>query len=155
TLVLFNGAFTNTNGLIKALDASVVQINAGTVSGGQLVTSDTGKIDVVNSATLDNVTSNAAIEQPNNNVVFVNHTFTNNHTWSMQSVGNLTDFYCAGMASLAGNGSISMSDNGNNRIVTDNTVCTNGPQHTIHGAGQLLVNTGGMINNGTIVADLP
>src|SRR4029077_6841637 len=62
---------------------------------------------------------------------------------------------CTGSATLAGGGSISMSDNVDNRIVTDNTVCTNGLMHTIHGAGQLLVNTGGMLNNGTIIADLP
>jgi hypothetical protein len=154
TLILNTDTFTNTNGSIKALDASVVQISA-TVLGGQLVTSDTGKIRVLNSTTLDNVTSGATIEQPNNNAVAVTHTLTNNSTWSMQSVGNLTDLHCVGMATITGNGSISMSDNISNRIVTDNTRCTNGPQHTIHGAGQLLANTGGMINNGTIIADLP
>ena len=155
TLVLSTDMFTNSTGFIKALDASLVQISAALVSGGQMVTSDSGKITVLNGATLDGVTSNAAISQPNNHAVVVAHSLTNNRSWSMQSAGNLTDLYCAATATLAGNGSIAMGDNVNNRILTDGTVCTNGPLHTIHGAGQLLVNTGGMINDGTIVADLP
>jgi hypothetical protein len=155
TLVLTAGVFTNTNAVIKALNASQVQISGAAVSQGQLVTSDTSTIDVLNGSILDNLTSNAAIEQPNTHAAVVTHTLINNGTWSMRSSGNLTDLICKGAATLGGSGIISMSDNVNNRILTDDTVCTNDLLHTIHGAGQLLVNTGGMLNNGTIVADLP
>jgi hypothetical protein len=43
----------------------------------------------------------------------------------------------------------------NNRILTDNTILTQAAGHTIRGSGQLLANTGGMINQGTIVVDQP
>jgi len=69
----------------------------------------------------------------------VNGTIVNDGTWSLNSVGNLTDLFCNGGAKLSGSGDIAMSDNLNNRILTgDNTVCTNAASHTIHGAGQLL-----------------
>jgi len=155
TLILSAGKFTNTNAVIKALNASLVQISSALVSQGQLVTTDTSTIEVRNGSTLDNLINNAAIQQPNNHLAVATHTLTNNGTWSLLSSGNLTDLYCNGTATFTGSGSISMSDNVNNRILTDDTVCTNDLLHTIHGAGQLLANTGGMLNNGTIVADLP
>ena len=155
TLVLFAGAFTNTNGVIKALDASHVNINAATVSGGQLVSTGTGKIDVLGGTVLKNVTNNAAIEEGNGASASIMGTLTNNSAWSMNGTNANTDFDCVGTATIAGNGTIFMDDSINNRILTDNTVCTNGVGHTIRGAGQLLTNTGGMINNGTVLADLP
>src|SRR5262249_14023421 len=39
------------------------------------------------------------------------------------------------------------------RVLADNTVCINASGHTIHGGGQLLANTGGMQNAGTVIAD--
>src|SRR5262249_33775775 len=134
------------------LDASLVQI-AASVSGGQLVTAGSGTVRVLSGTTLDNVTSNAAVAQPNNQITTIKNTLTNNGTWSLQSVGNNTDLNCTATATLSGSGSIAMSNNVTNRILTDNTICTNGAQHTIHGSGQILVNSGGMTNNGTIIAD--
>jgi hypothetical protein len=45
-----------------------------------------------------------------------------------------------------------MSDNPGNRVITNNTVVTIGPNYTIRGAGQILANLGGAINQGTIEA---
>jgi hypothetical protein len=154
-LVLTSGSFTNTNAMIKALDASEVDINAATLLGGQLVTTGTGKIEVLGGAALTNVTSNAAIEEVNGASAAISGTLTNNATWSLTSSGAATDLLCAGATAIAGNGTISMDDNVNNRILSNDSVCTNGMGHTIRGAGQLLANTGGMVNHGLVLADLP
>ncbi len=153
TLLLQNGTFTNTNALIKAFDASTVRVNAATLVDGTITTIGSGVISAENGATFTNVTNTGAIAQANGQPAAVTQTLTNNGTWSMTSSGANTDLDCIGGATLAGTGSIAMSNNVANRLVTDNTVCQNAAGHTIHGAGQLLVNTGGMQNAGTITAD--
>ena len=155
TLVLLTNTFTNTNAIIKALDASQVTINDAIVSEGQLVSTGSGKIEVLGGTVLKNVTNNAAIEEGNGASASIMGTLTNNSAWSMNGTNANTDFDCVGTATIAGNGTIFMDDSISNRILTDNTVCTNGVGHTIRGAGQLLADTGGMINNGTVLADLP
>ena len=158
TLVLQSGTFTNTKGLIQATDmstASTVLVNGATVVDGTLTTSGMGTISVQGGAAFMDVTNGGVIVQPNSRAATVMGTLTNDGTWSMTSTGSNTDLTCEDAATLAGNGSIVMSDNAFNRIVTNNTVCTNAVGHTIRGAGQLLVDTGGMVNNGTVRADQP
>ena len=47
-----------------------------------------------------------------------------------------------------------MGDNANNRILSSlSQIVTHAAPHTIRGGGQLLFNNGGMINQGTIIAD--
>ncbi|MGH3054361.1 MAG: hypothetical protein ACRDL7_05225, partial [Gaiellaceae bacterium] len=155
TLVLQSGTFTNTGGLIQAFDpstASAIQINSATVVGGTMSTSGVGTI-VVAGSTFAGVTSTGTVMQPNGQPATITGTLTNNGTWSMNSSGANTDLNCVAGATLTGSGSIQMANNGNNRLITNNTVCTNAAPHTIRGAGQLLVNTGGLLNKGTILAD--
>ena len=153
TLLLQNGTFTNTNALIKAFDTSAVRINAATLVDGTMTSSGSGSISAENGATFTNVTNAGAVVQSNGQSAALTQMLTNNGTWSLKSTGATTDLYCIGGATLAGNGSIAMSNNPANRLLTDNTVCQQSAGHTIHGAGQLLVNTGGMQNAGTISAD--
>jgi len=107
--------------------------------------------------TITNLTIDAndqLIQSNNQDLAIAGGALTNNGTWLLNSTGNLTNLICSGGATLSGSGSIVMSDSINNRILpNDNTVCTHAKGHTIRGAGQLLVNTGGMQNAGTIIAD--
>jgi hypothetical protein len=155
TLTLTAGVFVNTNGLVEALDTSMVAVAGATVINGTVTTDGSGLISVGGGSVFTNVTNSGAVAQVNGQPGSVTGTLTNNGTWSLNSTGANTDLTCAGNAVLAGNGSLRMGDHPNNRLLTDNTVCTNGLGHTIRGAGQLLVNTGGMINHGTVLADLP
>jgi len=81
--------------------------------------------------------------------------FTNNGTLELNSTGSWTSIRIANGGTLTGTGSIIMSDNFNNQILTNPGagVLTQGANHTIRGTGQLLVNSGDMVNYGTIIAD--
>ena len=78
---------------------------------------------------------------------------TNNGAINLNSSGSLTDFILFGGVTLGGSGEVVMGNQDNNRIFTNNMTLTLAATHTIQGAGQLLVNTGGMVNLGTIIAD--
>ncbi|RMH42669.1 MAG: hypothetical protein D6694_07735, partial [Gammaproteobacteria bacterium] len=72
--------------------------------------------------------------------------------------GSLTNLFYSGNMSIGGTGKLVMSDSINNRIMAANPggyILTNGAGHTIQGAGNLLFNTGGMVNKGIIIADQP
>ena len=155
---VFNpGTFTNTGQTIEVLTGSKLDLNGGaTVVGGTLSTTGTGVINVKGSSTdleLNNVTIASTVNQANGFDAEINGGLTNNGTWNMNSTGSMTDLTFAGGITLGGNGEVVMSDQSNNRFLTNNTTLTQAANHTIKGAGQLLVNTGGMVNQGTIIAD--
>jgi fibronectin-binding autotransporter adhesin len=154
-LLLVSGPFANAGGVINALNGSEVDLSAVSVSGGQLVTAGSGTIEVSAGTVLSNVTSNGAVEQATGATGFISGTFTNHGTYALSAAGNNTDLTCKGMATFAGDGSLVLSNDTRNRIFTDNTLCTNAAGHTIHGSGQLLADSGGMLNQGTIIADQP
>ena len=155
---VFNaGTFTNTGQTIEVLTGSKLDLNQSvTVVGGTLSTTGTGVINVKGSSTdleLNNVTIASTVNQANSFDAEINGGLTNNGTWNMNSTGGNTDLTFAGGITLGGNGEVVMSDQSKNRFLTNNTTLTQAANHTIKGAGQLLVNTGGMVNQGTIIAD--
>jgi len=103
---------------------------------------------------LNNVTTTGTVAQPDASLVVVTGTLTNNATWTLNSGGSYTDVRFDGGAALAGSGSLVLGNAPNNRVYTIDTVITHAAGHTIRGAGQLLVNLGGLVNQGTILADL-
>ncbi len=78
---------------------------------------------------------------------------TNNGAINLNSTGGSTDLTFAGDITLGGSGEVVMGNQDDNRILTNNTTLTQDVNHTIQGAGQLLADTGGMVNLGTIIAD--
>ena len=155
---VFNpGTFTNTGQTIEVLTGSKLDLNGGaTVVGGTLSTTGTGVINVKGSSTdleLNDVTIASTVNQGDGFDAEINVGLTNNGTWNMNSTGGNTDLTFAGGITLGGNGEVVMSDQSKNRFLTNNTTLTQAANHTIKGAGQLLVNTGGMVNQGTIIAD--
>ena len=152
TLALTAGAYTNTNGIIEALDASEVRITQASVSGGEMRSTGSGRV-ALQGAALSGVTTSGSVVQENDQDALVVGSLTNNATWRLNSSGALTDVRFDASATLSGSGSLVMSNNPNNRIYTDGTIFTQAAGHTIRGGGQLLVDTGGMVNQGTIIAD--
>jgi hypothetical protein len=124
---------------------------------GTVQTSGTGQINIFGSGTgptLDGVTLSGTVVQGNNQDATVSSGLTNNATWNMNgSSTSYTDITFNGDITLGGSGEIVMSNNWYNRLQTDGSTLTQGAGHTIRGAGQLLFNTGGMINQGTLVAE--
>jgi hypothetical protein len=156
-LTLTAGTFTNTGFTIEAQTGSRLTIATGgaatTITGGTLSTSGTGLIDVNTGTLLQGVTIASTVQQDNNQFVRIQNGLTNHGTWNMDAAGNLTRLTFEGAQTLGGTGSLVLSNSPNNQIHTDGTTLTQGAGHTIRGAGRLLENSGGMINQGTIIAD--
>jgi len=153
TLVLTGGTFANTDGVIEALDASRVQLIDTAVTGGVLRSKDTGLVLPWN-ATLTNVRTSGSVRQEDDRDAVITGGLTNDATWTMSSAGSLTDLAFVGLTTLSGGGTIVMNGNPGNRIIAYAGL-TQSPEHTIRGGGQVLAGIGGMINQGTIIADRP
>jgi len=154
SLVFTTGTVTNQGGTIEARDTARVQlVNFPTINGGTLASVDDGRLEFVGTS-LNNVTTTGTVAQPDASLVVVTGTLTNNATWTLNSGGSYTDVRFDGGAALAGSGSLVLGNAPNNRVYTIDTVITHAAGHTIRGAGQLLVNLGGLVNQGTILADL-
>jgi hypothetical protein len=82
---------------------------------------------------------------------------SDNGVWALNTTGAATGISFYGGVTLSGSGSIVMNNALllNNLILTDNTVLTQAAGHTIRGSGQLLADSGGMLNQGTVIADQP
>jgi hypothetical protein len=93
--------------------------------------------------------------QPDNRDIVLTG-LVNDGIWSAESGGNLTDIQLNANMSFSGSGVLELSNHGNNRIFSVNAsrTLTNGPDHTIRGAGQLGVNNTGLVNDGVVEATL-
>jgi hypothetical protein len=153
TLELSSGAFTNTGGTIEAREGSVVRLTGlAAVVGGELRSSGTGVVEPVQTSLTD-VTTSGTFVQKNGGGTIVLGTLSNDAQWELRSAGTDTDIRFDGGATVDGTGAFVLGDNRNNRIYALGTVLTQESAHTIRGAGQLLVNVGGMVNRGTVSAD--
>jgi hypothetical protein len=105
-LSLAAGTFTNTDGIIEALDESAVEVRSdATVVGGTLQSSGSGVV-LPQGGTLTNVTTNGAVRQDNGQSIVITGSLTNNGTWAVNTSGSATDLHFNGGATLAGTGSI-------------------------------------------------
>jgi hypothetical protein len=114
----------------------------------------------ITDVTITNVSINSGdrLSQPNGRTIAVaGGAVVNNGIWALNSTGASTDISFQGGITLSGTGSIVMNNAPSlaNRIFTDDTVLTQAVGHTIRGSGQLLLDVGGMINEGTIIVDQP
>ena len=158
TLLLGAGTFNNAGGSIEAAGGgSNFRLNASgvIVNGGSFTTTGGGQIrSVAGGALLRNVTftSGTNVVLNNNEDIRFENGLTNHGTINLNSAGTATDVQFVGTQALTGNGQIVMGQNAANRVIvnTNSTVVTQGGGQTIRGAGQLLANTGGFVNNGAI-----
>ncbi|NMC74692.1 MAG: choice-of-anchor D domain-containing protein, partial [Geobacteraceae bacterium] len=157
--ILSSTSITNAGGVIEALTASTVEINNTAITGGTLQTAGTGIIQLQNGALLNSVTNTGFVNVANNQNALLQGTITNNGTLKLSSTGGATDIRIVGAVTLAGNGTLTLGGNSNNRVFgveatpTDN-VLTNSAGHTIQGGGQLGVNLMGLDNQGLITANV-
>jgi hypothetical protein len=84
-------------------------------------------------------------------------TLTNNGTVNLQSVGNFTDLRADGSRSILGNGTITLSNNVQNRVygVAAGDSLVLGAGQTLQGAGQIGAGTNfNFTNNGTMLGNV-
>ncbi len=154
TLLLQTDPITNTGGTILASGTgSTVVLNGGSVSGGTLTTTGGGIIEEEGSTTLTNVTISAGSTfnvLDNQAVNLGAGTITNNGALNENSIGDNTFINIAGSTTLAGTGTLTLSNRINNLIQGGGTL-TN--QETIQGSGQIGNGNLTLVNNGTIDAN--
>ena len=104
------GTFTNSGGLIQALDGSQVQLTSGaTIIGGNLLTAGSGSIVNLDTATLSTLTNSGAFVGNNNTTTTLVGTITNLGSISLNSIGNFTDLSINGNVTLKGGGMVNLA----------------------------------------------
>ncbi len=160
TAVFVNsGTIDNTNGVIQALDNSVVWLQNTHIVGGVLDSEGMGFIRPSTSVpNLEDVTNEGVLRFVNDDDCAISGTITNNGTIELNSVGNGTEIRVnSAVATLDGPGELVMSNHVNNFIRYNFgglTQFVNGADHTIRGGGQIGLNSIGIVNNGTIISDV-
>jgi len=154
TLILAGGTYTNTGaGTILATGTgSTVVLSGATIIGGTLTSSSGGQFVAEFGPTLNGVTvsSGTTVNLTDGQVLNLAGTMTNKGTINIESSGDSTQLAINGNVTLAGTGSVILSDNANNFILGSGTL-TN--QSTIEGEGNIGDGEIGLVNTGSILAN--
>jgi hypothetical protein len=135
----------------NSADTYLVEIDGGKTGMDSTVSLNTSV--TIDGMTIDN---GDTLNQLNSYDINVQDGYTtNNGTWNMNASNSQTYLRFYGPSSLAGTGQLNMTNSANNYIWTDGNMLTQSSGHSIRGAGQILQNTGGMINQGSIIATQP
>jgi hypothetical protein len=163
-LALTGGTFNNTStGMISSSGTgSTVNLAGATISGGTLTTATGGAINNNGTATLNGITvgTGSTLTLQNSSTTTLQGAITDNGTIAQSSTGGFTDIKVSGSVTLTGGGSLTMSNNFNNRIYGSGTdTLINDTNNTIQGAGQVGINNGtanafNLDNKGTIDANV-
>ena len=156
-LELRGSTFTNTGHAIDVAAGSRLDTFNMTLVGGELTGS--GTVLPGTGTDLNGVTIGAGlgVDQASGIYVDVFTGLTNNTAWTLNggSFASPAALSFHGDITLDGTGEVVMSGNGHNEIRPSaaGEVVTHGANHTIRGGGRLLDSIGGMVNNGTILAE--
>jgi hypothetical protein len=135
-------------GQMTAATGSAVTLAATNISGGSLSSSGSGIVAVAGNTTvtLTNVTNNAVLNVPYNNLLSVNSNLTDNGliVVNSQAGGAVAALNFSG-GTVSGSGAIVLQQGGNNAQI--NGAFTQSAGHTIQGYGQI---NGAFTNNGLI-----
>lgn len=162
TLNLVGDTYTNTGGTIQAVGSgSAVNLENNVIINGGTLTTSSGGVNQIpggHTATLNGITNTGTLAVQNNGIAILANTITNNSQMQLNSGGNVTKLLIsnASNATLAGTGTLTLSDNSQNFIQGQtsgteqftNQSTIQGPQGNV-GAGFLTI-----INQGTIDATL-
>ena len=155
TLELKNGSVLNTGGTLVADANSHVDAVQTKIVGGTLTSVGTGHFHAID-AIFSGVTisSGSTIELSNGDILTLMGNVVNNGLISVLATSGSNELKFDGAVALTGSGSIVMSDSASNRISAAGagSVLTVGLSQTISGAGELGLNTLGLVNQGTIIA---
>ncbi len=161
SLQLNFGNYTNTNGTIRALAGSAVNLNGNaTIIGGTLTTTDLtgtgGVIQTINNASLQDVTNTGYLRIPDNTTLRLVGTLTNNGLLVLASGGNPSDLRINSDVTISGTGSVSGNNSQANRIfgVAGTERLTIASGQTVQGSMQFGVDLLKFTNNGLIDANL-
>ena len=151
------GGFDNSNGMIRALDASEVHLAAGaSVLGGTLATEGSGRIMVSENhqSSLQDVSNLGALVVGNSGTLRLFARFANKGTVTVASDTNSTAISVEGAVVLSGGGSWTLA--GNHARILGNGQLTH-RDHAIRGSGNFGNNGIGILNeaSGLIHADVP
>ncbi|MEM9445283.1 MAG: hypothetical protein AAGA18_07995 [Verrucomicrobiota bacterium] len=153
-ILLINGTdITNLgSGGLQVFDNSLVNLDSSTLIDGTLISTGTGRFQIVDSSTIDGSTSgDVLIEAPIDVLNVQNLTLVgdidNSNTIHVNGTGSLNQIVIEGTVTLKSNGNIVLSDDPNNRINSGgSTPVLNNLNNTISGAGIISNNNMGVIN---------
>jgi hypothetical protein len=153
---IYNGTTIVNAGTVLANGAgSAVNLSSGALQGGTLETENGGVIQSVNIGTLDGATSGAititahsTVADDNSEYLYLDGSVVNHGTIALDSVGNGTDLWIQSpTVTLSGGGTVAMSDNGNNEIITP------GAADTLVNVDNTIAGSGSIGNNGGLSVD--
>ncbi len=145
------------SGTLNAINGGSVRLANTSVTGGGFSTAGGGTVATA-SGTFGNAI--AAVTNSGNLVIVDNSgltlagTLTNNGNLALASGGNFSDLIISGAQTLAGNGTVSLSNTFNNRIYGNNATFTLGSGQTLAGSGQIGAGSANFLfnNAATVVA---
>lgn len=154
----FGGGVTN-NGTISAQSGSLVQlINNIGVSGGTLLSSGGGAVEVAafNQAFIANLTTSGVLNIQNNATLNGAGTLANHGVVNVNAAANNAVFQSNAPLTISGNGQFVLSTTGAGVAFFGNTAqaITIGSGQTVRGFGNVANNNTPMVNNGVINADV-
>jgi hypothetical protein len=140
--ILLDGAHVSGTGTIQAGDgttAGTININFASCSGNTLTTLSGGTILAGGSTLTDiAISSGSTVTVQDGATTILEGTITNNGTIAENLAGNSTAIEIAGLATLAGGGTLTMSNFVTNQIISQGGPATlTNVDNTIQGAGQI------------------
>ncbi len=157
--LLIQGSSVNqgAGGVLNAINNGVVRLANSSVSGGSFSSASGGAVVTAGGSfnnRLANVNNTGTLNIVDNSGVVLDGTLSNNGSINLGSVGNFSEFMVNGAQAINGTGTLTLSNNGNNRIGGTNGSLTLGGGQTLQGAGTLGAGTAGFVfnNAGTVVA---
>ncbi len=160
TLQLTGAGFNNNNGLIDSATGTVVELSSATIAGGTLTTAGTGIIETENgttsSLTTITLSTGSDFTVVNNSTLQLTGTITDGGTINLDSTGNGTIIRIFGAVTLAGGGSLTLSNNVNNEVIANNgtDTLTISSGNTVQGGGLFGDDSMGIVNHGVIDANV-
>ncbi|MGS4946643.1 choice-of-anchor D domain-containing protein [Meridianimarinicoccus sp. RP-17] len=152
TLTIIQGFIDNSTGVIESAAGGDVSFTGGTVIDGGTLTGP-GGFDLRGAAELADVTTDGTVTIANGQTGEISGTIANAGEIALDAIGSTTVLNIRGDTTLAGTGSVEMSDSVLNRITGDTAATlTNTADHTIRGSGNLGGNAIGLDNDGLVEA---
>ena len=134
-LVIAKVVTAGAGGVISAAGGNVL-LEGATLNGGTLQSSAGGVIETVSGTNiLSGATSNGTIEVSDGTSLNLKGAITDNGTFALDSSSHTTRLVIAAGVTLAGTGSVAMTDQANNRIASNGSAQTLTNNLTIAGAG--------------------